>query len=197
MRVLKDMKKIFLFIIVLAIVILLPDSCKNENGNDIKTFYLYSKAFADNGKIPVKYCEKSFSGKNISISLGWKNPPRNTKSFAILMIDNHPMADKFIHWLAINIPKKTSSIDEKASITGMPSGSVEFDNSFGYKGYGGPSPQAGTGTHRYLITLYALNTDFMDEFAKNDSLYFDYDTVSRILDKYTIEKTELTGICGK
>jgi Raf kinase inhibitor-like YbhB/YbcL family protein len=186
------MKKIILFFILLILF-----ACNENDDADIKTFSLFSKAFKNNGKIPLKYMDKSVSGKNLSIPLNWKKPPPNTKTFAILMTDRHPVANNFIHWFVINIPKSTQEIKEKSSIVKMPENAVEFNNSFGYKGYGGPAAPEGTGSHEYLITIYALNSDFMDEFAGKEADYMDYETVKSVLDKYMLGKAELTGICER
>jgi Raf kinase inhibitor-like YbhB/YbcL family protein len=41
----------------------------------------------------------------------------------------------------------------------MPVGSVELKNSYNELGYGGPEPPHGSGSHPYVVTLYALNID--------------------------------------
>lgn len=118
-----------------------------------------SSAFADGGKIPVQYAMAGAGGKNISLPLTWQDLPAGTKSLALSMIDPHPVAQNWVHWLVINIPATASSIEEGASGRKMPSGSLELKNSFGDIGYGGPQPPRGSGEHPYVITLHALNTD--------------------------------------
>ena len=41
----------------------------------------------------------------------------------------------------------------------MPPGALEFRNSFGDMGYGGPQPPRGSGVHIYEITVYALSLE--------------------------------------
>ena len=118
-----------------------------------------SAAFKDGEKIPTQYTMPGAGGKNISIPLAWKNVPAGTKSFALSVVDPHPIAQNWVHWLVIDIPANVSSIDEGASRKKMPSGSIELKNSFGDIGYGGPQPPKGTGDHPYVVTLYALNVD--------------------------------------
>jgi Raf kinase inhibitor-like YbhB/YbcL family protein len=119
-------------------------------------------AFKDGEKIPIQYVMPGAGGKNISIPLTWKNIPAGTKSFALSMVDPHPVAQNWVHWLVINIPSNVTTIEEGASKKKMPSGSTELKNSFGDIGYGGPQPPKGTGDHPYVVTLYALNVDKLD-----------------------------------
>ena len=121
-----------------------------------------SAAFKDGEKIPMRYVMPGVGGKNISIPLAWKNAPSGTKSFALSMVDPHPVARNWVHWLVINIPPNAASIDEGASGKKMPQGSIELKNSFGETGYGGPQPPKGSGEHPYVFTLYALNVDKLD-----------------------------------
>src|SRR5512137_1963995 len=94
-----------------------------------------SSAFKDGEKIPSQYVMPGAGGKNISIPLAWKNVPPGTKSFALSIVDPHPVAQNWVHWLVIDLPANASSIDEGASRKKMPSGSVELKNSFGDIGY--------------------------------------------------------------
>jgi Raf kinase inhibitor-like YbhB/YbcL family protein len=121
-----------------------------------------SSAFRDGGKIPIQYVMPGAGGKNISIPLAWRNVPPATKSFALSVVDPHPVAQNWVHWLVINIPKDTTSIEEGASGRKMPRGAAELKNSFGDPGYGGPQPPQGTGDHPYVVTLYALNVEKLD-----------------------------------
>lgn len=131
--------------------------CSGEEKMD-----LTSPAFKDNGKIPTQYTMPGVGGKNLSIPLKWKNPPEGTKSFALSIVDPHPVARNWTHWLVINIPAGTTSMEEGASKKNMPPGSAELKSSFGDVGYGGPQPPKGTGDHPYVVTLYALDTDKLE-----------------------------------
>ncbi len=126
-------------------------------------------AFKDGEKIPTQYVMPGAGGKNISLPLTWRNVPAGTKSFALSIVDPHPVAQNWVHWIVINIPANVSSIDEGASRKKMPPGSAELKNSFGDIGYGGPQPPKGTGDHPYVVTLYALNVEKI-ELEANTSL---------------------------
>jgi Raf kinase inhibitor-like YbhB/YbcL family protein len=147
-----------------------------------------SSAFKDQGKVPIQYVMPGAGGKNISIPLTWKNVPAGTKSFALSIVDPHPVAQNWVHWLVINIPKEVFSIEEGASRKKMPPGSVELKNSFGDIGYGGPQPPKGTGDHPYVMTLYALSVEKL-ELGVNTSL----STFKKAIDGKVIESATIIG----
>lgn len=131
-----------------------------EVGGAGKMFQLKSSAFEDGQRMPTKYANTGVGGQNISIPLSWENPPGGTQSFAIAMVDRHPVANNWVHWLVINIPNSASSLPEGTSGTSsIPAGSKELNNTFRFQGYGGPQPPPGTGDHDYETTIYALNAD--------------------------------------
>ncbi len=142
-------------ILLLAIVACLCVVQKYATGGG--AMEISSSAFRDGEKIPIQYVMPGAGGKNISIPLAWKDVPAGTKSFCLSIVDPHPVAQNWVHWLVINIPAQVTSIEEGASKKKMPKGSVELKNSFGEIGYGGPQPPKGTGDHVYVVTLYALS----------------------------------------
>jgi Raf kinase inhibitor-like YbhB/YbcL family protein len=130
-----------------------------QGGNAME---LKSSTFADGGKIPQPNVMPGAGGKNLSLPLQWSGAPAGTQSFALAIVDPHPVARNWVHWLVINIPGNTSSLGEGASGSNMPPGAVELHNSWGKAGYGGPQPPPGTGEHPYEVTLYALNVAKLD-----------------------------------
>ena len=128
-------------------------------------------------------------GQNVSIPLTWNNVPSKAKSFALSIIDPHPVANNWIHWIVINIPGNCTSLVEKASGMNMPSGSKELYNSFGELGYGGPHPPKGSGPHPYVITLFALSEDKLD-LPTNASLT----AFQKALEVKVIASSKITGI---
>ena len=150
------MKSILNWFSSLMLLVLLVSPTVVSGGGAME---ISSAVFKDGEKIPTQYVMPGAGGKNISIPLAWKNVPAGTKSFALSIVDPHPVAQNWVHWLVIDIPANVSSIDEGASRKRMPSGSTELKNSFGDIGYGGPQPPTGTGDHPYVVTLYALNVD--------------------------------------
>jgi Raf kinase inhibitor-like YbhB/YbcL family protein len=124
------------------------------------TMTLTSTAFANGGRIPDKYTMIDHTGKNISLPFAWSAPPE-TLSFALSMVDHHPMANNWVHWLVVNIPATVTSLAEAASVS-MPAGALQLNNSWGEAVYYGPYPPSGTGVHPYVTTVYALNVASLD-----------------------------------
>lgn len=151
-----------------------------------------STAFKDGEKIPIQYVMPGAGGKNISLPLSWKNAPAGTKSFALSMVDPHPVAQNWVHWLVINIPASVNSLPEGASKKKMPAGSTELKNSFGDIGYGGPQPPKGTGDHPYVITIYALNVDKL-ELGVNTTLT----QFKKAIEGKFLESATITGKYGR
>jgi Raf kinase inhibitor-like YbhB/YbcL family protein len=158
-------------------------------GSDME---ITSAAFKDGEKIPIQYVMPGAGGKNISVPLSWKAVPPGTKSFALSMVDPHPVAQNWVHWVVINIPANATSLEQGASGKKMPAGSVELKNSFGDVGYGGPQPPKGTGDHPYVFTLYALKVERLD-LGANTSL----STFKKALEGKTLGSATITGKYGR
>ncbi len=151
-----------------------------------------SSAFKDGEKIPVQYVMPGAGGKNISVPLSWKNIPPGTKSFTLSMVDPHPVAQNWVHWLVINIPANLTFLEEGASKKKLPQGCMELKNSFGDIGYGGPQPPRGTGDHPYVFTLYALNVEKLD-LTTNTPL----STFKKALEGKVLGSATITGKFGR
>jgi len=149
---------------------------------------IQSSAFKDGEKIPLQYVMVAAGGKNLSVPLSWKNVPPGTKSFALSMVDPHPVAQNWVHWLVINIPADAASLPEGASRKKMPLGTMELRNSFGETGYGGPQPPKGSGEHPYVFTLYALNVEKV-ELGANTSLA----AFKKMVEGKAIQSASITG----
>ncbi len=145
-------------------------------------FVLKSTAFKDGGPIPAKYtCE----GDDVSPFLEIKNPPEGTVSFALIVDD--PDATRgvpFDHWLLWNIPPNTQYISEDS----IPQGAVQGMTDFGTAKWGGPCPPAGSTPHRYVFTLYALDTSILlSTGATKEELI-------KLMEGHILGKAELTGL---
>ena len=122
-------------------------------------FKLTCTSYQQNAPIPVKFAHAGVpGGENISPGFAWEDPPVNTKSFALSIVDPHPVAKNWVHWFLIDIPFRERKIQEGASRSHtLPIGSLELKNTYNEMGYGGPEPPRGSGVHPYVATLYALN----------------------------------------
>ena len=151
---------------------------------------LISGSYRDGGVIPVKYAHRSVAGgKNISPAFSWQDPPPGTLSFALSIVDPHPVANNWVHWFIIDIPFQERSLGEGASGTGrLPAAAKELLNSYNEMGYGGPAPPKGSGSHPYVATLYALDVPSLP-LAKDTLL----SAFLRAIDGKSIAEVSVTG----
>jgi Raf kinase inhibitor-like YbhB/YbcL family protein len=136
-----------------------------------------SKDFENNGNIPSQF---TCDGRDVSPQLSWEDVPNETKSFALSFTDPDCPGKTWIHWLVHDIPKNVREIEQG----NLPVQAKKVVNDFGKKSYGGPCPPSGT--HRYFFTLYALNTEHLEDLKKRN--FFDK------VEKHTIQKAVIKGL---
>jgi Raf kinase inhibitor-like YbhB/YbcL family protein len=92
-------------------------------------------------------------GGNQAPRLRWSGAPAATQSFVVTMFDpDAPTGSGFWHWLTWDIPATATSLD-----SALPPSAVSGTNDAGLTGYLGPCPPPGDRTHRYQLTVYALD----------------------------------------
>jgi Raf kinase inhibitor-like YbhB/YbcL family protein len=116
-------------------------------------------SYPNEALIPLRFVHSSVKGGgNESPGFTWADPPTTTKSFALSIVDPHPVANNWVHWFVIDIPFRERAIPEGASRgVALPQGAKELMNTGNTLGYEGPYPPPGSGLHPYVATLYALN----------------------------------------
>lgn len=144
-----------------------------------------SSSFKDGELIPKKY---TCDGDDVNPLLEIRHIPETAKSLALIIDD--PDATRGVpwdHWLIWNIPPKTQYIQEDV----IPSGAVQGAGSGGKVKYMGPCPPNGKDPHRYVFSLYALDTllEIPEGSPKADLL--------RAMEGHIIAKAELTGRYGR
>jgi Raf kinase inhibitor-like YbhB/YbcL family protein len=124
-------------------------------------FALTSSAFGSGQAIPRMHAYRG-EGDNISPPLAWHGAPASTVAYALIMDDpdapsreNPRPEGPWVHWVVLHIPGSQTSL-----LPGYGNGRANEHgtNDFGELGYGGPMPPPGSGPHRYVFTLYALDT---------------------------------------
>jgi Raf kinase inhibitor-like YbhB/YbcL family protein len=102
------------------------------------------------------------TGGNQSPALSWSGAPTGTKSYAIALFDPDAMQGRgFWHWLMVNIPARTTSLERDAGKNDgskLPSGAAQIRNGFRASGYSGSCPPPTDEPHGYVMTVYALKT---------------------------------------
>jgi Raf kinase inhibitor-like YbhB/YbcL family protein len=109
---------------------------------------LTSPAFRNGGAIPERF---TCSGKDTSPPLRWWDVPVAARELELLVEDRD--AGRFVHWSLLRIPATIHFIGEDQP----PAGTVQTENGFGDRRWGGPCPPEGKGPHRYVFALYATD----------------------------------------
>lgn len=173
-------------IFIAAAIVLSISGCRSsqpvsENQN---AFVVTSDAFKNGEPIPEKY-----TMTNYSIPLSWENEPEGTKSFAVMMVDLHPVANMWVHWVVLNIPANVHRLPEGASLTDkLPEGSKELLNSSSLEGYDPPSPPAGSGNHEYKVIVHALDVESLES-----PDFLSYDDFQELVKGHVLGTAEISG----
>lgn len=127
------------------------------------TIEVTSTAFGQGEWIPDKY---TINGENVSPPLAWGELPDGTVQLALICDDpDAPGAKPWVHWVIYRIPSDVESLQEEIpaeKVLPKLGGTCQGLNSWpdGQTiGYRGPAPPPGHGVHRYMFTLYALDTE--------------------------------------
>jgi Raf kinase inhibitor-like YbhB/YbcL family protein len=139
---------------------------------------LVSPAFRDGGTIPKRH---TCSGEDVSPPLRFWKVPVAAQELELIVEDTD--AGRFAHWTLLGIPPTIHYIAEGDP----PAGTVQTENGFGKKAWGGPCPPEGKGPHRYVFALYA--TDAPLKLADSASP----DDVRSAIAKHAIATGRLTG----
>ena len=140
---------------------------KAESPDRNVTMKLTSNAFQNNAKINARY---TVEGEDDSPPLAWTEVPAGTKTLALICDDpdapspKRPAPQPWVHWVIFNIPAGLSELPAGISRELAPAevpGARQGINSWPSEnvGYRGPSPPPGSGRHRYVFKLYALDTE--------------------------------------
>ena len=151
------------------------------------TLRLTTSAFQSGQKIPARF---TCDGANASPPLAWSGAPVAVRSFAFVCSDPDAPGGTFYHWALFDIPRATTHLAEQHATSG--DGSREAANDFGKRGYGGPCPPHGHGTHHYHFRLFALDIDRLPVGQRATCR-----DVERIALEHVLAEAELVGIYAR
>ena len=150
-------------------------------------FTVTSNDITDGGVLPDAQVQAK---GNRSPHLQWSGAPDGTKSFAITCYDpDAPTGSGFWHWTVANIPADVTELAEGASPDGLPKGAVEGRTDFGEPGFGGAAPPAGHGPHRYIFTIFAVDTERLEVTPENSGAVFGFN-----LHFHSLARASITGV---
>ena len=157
------------------------------------TFTLTSNDIIDGGVLPDAQVQAK---GNTSPHLKWSGAPEGTKSYAVTCYDpDAPTGSGFWHWTVANIP---ADVTELPTAGPVPAGAVEGRTDYGSPGFGGAAPPPGHGPHRYIFTVFAVDTEKLDVTPENSGAVFGFNLHFHTLAKATITATyENTGGQGR
>lgn len=148
------------------------------------TFTLTSNDFKDGDVLPDAQVQAK---GNTSPHLAWSGAPQGTKSFAITVFDpDAPTGSGFWHWTVANIPADVSEIPAGGPV---PDGAVEGRTDYGEPGFGGAAPPPGHGPHRYIFTVFAVDTDKLEVTPEDSGAKYGFNLHFHTLAKASITAT--------
>lgn len=148
---------------------------------------LSSSSFEPGDSIPERH---TCAGDDVSPGLEWSGLPEGTRSLALVVDDEDAKSPQdpssnWVHWLVYNLPPSVAGLPEGAAEGGLPAGALEGLNDWGETGWRGPCPPSGR--HRYVHTLYALDSDLPDLAGPEKS------NLERAMEGHVLAEAKLVG----
>lgn len=137
-----------------------------QRARPVASFSVTSADFEHGGPLPRGQWAAFAGGADRSPQLSWSGFPSGTRSFVVTCLDaDAPSASGWWHWVVANIPASVTSLDTNAGAeggAGLPQGALMLRNEDGEKAFSGVGPPRGTGVHRYMFVVHALDVPSFD-----------------------------------
>lgn len=152
-----------------------------------------SSLFSEAERIPRSMAHLWVGGENLSPDLSWDGVPEATQSLALTCYDpDAPTTVGFTHWILFNLDPSLLSLSAGQGATGAnPTGSVLGFTDFGESQYGGMAPPAEDAPHRYIFSIFALDTASLD--TDENTTYAKFRFMIR---GHVLAEGALTGLFG-
>ncbi|WP_173922633.1 YbhB/YbcL family Raf kinase inhibitor-like protein [Agromyces sp. Marseille-P2726] len=132
----------------------------------VETFSVTSTDLEQGGPLARAQWAAFAGGADRSPQLSWSGFPDGTRSFAVTCLDpDSPSGSGWWHWSVANLPVSVTSLDADAGVEGgakLPAGGLMLRNDSGTVGFAGAAPPRGTGAHRYIFVVHALDVPSFD-----------------------------------
>jgi Raf kinase inhibitor-like YbhB/YbcL family protein len=130
----------------------------------VPAFTVSSTDLADGAPLPARFAYEGAAdgAENLSPQLSWSDVPDGTKSFVVTCYDpDAPTPSGFWHWVLVDVPGDTRSLDTGAGSSGaaLPGGAFHVRGDWGSKDYGGAFPPDGDRPHRYYFVVHAVDVE--------------------------------------
>jgi Raf kinase inhibitor-like YbhB/YbcL family protein len=94
---------------------------------------------------------------NVSPQLSWSGAPEGTGSYVVTCFDpDAPTPSGFWHWVLVDLPAETTSLETGAASGDLPGGAFHVRNDGGTAGFMGAAPPPGDKPHRYFLVVHAV-----------------------------------------
>jgi Raf kinase inhibitor-like YbhB/YbcL family protein len=126
---------------------------------EVPAFAVTSTDVTDGAPLPSSAVA---SEGNTSPTLSWAGAPEGTKSFVVTCFDpDAPTPGGFWHWVAVDIPGDTTSLEAGAgsSDDSLPGKAFHIRNDVGEAAYSGAAPPEGDAPHRYYFVVHAVGEE--------------------------------------
>jgi Raf kinase inhibitor-like YbhB/YbcL family protein len=168
----------------------------NDDQDEMQRFRVTSTTFENNKMVPASMVFNGTLGSNciggnMSPELKWTKAVPWTRSYAVVAYD---VTANFTHWGVYNIPADVTELPANAGVA--TSSLAQITDDAGNVGYVGPCPPPDivpNGIHRYLFTVYALDTK-LDLPAFPPGFPAPAETLFRAMIGHLIETATITGL---
>lgn len=163
-----------------------PEASDSSGQTSPFSFIIANGSIFEGCSIPDEY---ACTGAGKTPEIEWNSIPDGTKSLVFILDDPDAPAGTFTHWMVYNISPLIGEIPENADLKTIIPGVKTGLNSANNNDYYPPCPPAGQ-THRYVFTLYALDTILSEDNLKRDE-------IDARMEKHVINKTFVSSVFRK
>jgi Raf kinase inhibitor-like YbhB/YbcL family protein len=136
-----------------------------SNAEKVPSLTVTSESFQAGERLPAEAGGGAFGvpgGRDVSPQLSWGPLPEGTRSVAVSMYDpDAPVPSGFWHWGLADLPGDTTELPAGAGAgdDSLPGDAFHLPNEVGGRQYVGFGPPPGTGRHRYIVAVHALDVE--------------------------------------